>query len=269
MTAPLDSHIADAPSHHTLGLTPPPSTRRVLLSELREELLGVLREPTTLFFTVAMPVGFFALFMGVWGTETDGTTSVATVMLATFGAFGVVGVTLMTPGVGVAEDRERGWLRVKRVSATPLPVTIAAKVLACLPHALGVLGAMSLLAVTIGQVEVDAASWLRVATVLVLGSLPFALVGLAVGFLASPNAATAILMAIYIPSAVASGLWMPLEMLPDVVSRIAPALPTYHLGQLALAQLDGGLGLAHVGALLGFAIVAAAAATLAYRHARP
>jgi ABC-2 type transport system permease protein len=268
MTASLAAHTDDATSHPAL---PPPGfgAGRVLLSELREELLGVVREPTTLFFTVAMPVGFFALFMGLWGSETDGTTSVATVMLATFGAFGVVGVTLMTPGVGVAEDRERGWLRVKRVSGTPLPVTIGAKVLACLPHALGLLGAMSLLAVTVGQAEIDPASWLRLATVLVVGGLPFALVGLAVGFLASPNAATAILMAIFVPSAVASGLWMPLEMLPDVVSRIAPALPTYHLGRLALAQLDGDLGLAHAGALLVFTAVAASAATLAYRYARP
>lgn len=269
MTAPLGTRVADDVSHHASPRTTWPGPGQVVLSELREELLGVVREPTTLFFTIAMPVGFFALFMGVWGHETDGTTSVATVMLATFGAFGVIGVALMAPGVGVAEDRARGWLRVKRVSATPLPVTIAAKVLACLPHALGVLAAMSLLAITVGQAELDAASWLRLATVLVLGCLPFALVGLAVGFLASPNATTAVLMALYLPSAVASGLWMPLELLPDVVSRIAPALPTYHLGQLALAQLAGDLGLAHAGALIGFAIVAAAAALLAYRHSRP
>lgn len=258
----------EVPSRPEPVRTVRPSIGRVLLSELREELLAVVREPTTLFFTVAMPVGFFALFMGVWGTETDGATTVATVMLATFGAFGVIGVTLMTPGIGVAEDRERGWLRVKRVSATPLSVTITAKVLACLPHALGVLGAMSILAVTVGQAELDPSTWLRIAAVLVIGCLPFALIGLSVGFLASPNAATAILMAIYIPSAVASGLWMPLEMLPDVVSQIAPALPTYHLGQLALAQLHGEIGVTYIAALAGFTVVAASAAMLAYRNAR-
>jgi ABC-2 type transport system permease protein len=269
MNLMLTDPIGGAPAARITPEAQGPRVARVLLSELREELLGVLREPVTLFFTVAMPVGFFALFMGVWGTETDGTMTVATVMLATFGAFGVIGVTLMTPGVGVAEDRERGWLRVKRVSATPLPVTIAAKALACLPHALGVLGAMSLLAVTVGGADLDGRTWARLAAVLVLGCLPFALVGLTVGFLASPNAATAVLMALYLPSAIASGLWMPLDMLPDVVSRVAPALPTYHLGQLALAQLSGSDGLAHVGPLLAFAIVAAGMATLAYRHARP
>ncbi|MCC5947834.1 MAG: ABC transporter permease [Nitriliruptoraceae bacterium] len=248
---------------------PPARTGRVLANELREELLAVIREPTTLFFTVAMPVGFFAMFVGLWGTEPEGTTNVAAMMLATFGAFGVIGVALMTPGIGVAEDRERGWLRVKRVSATPLPVTIAAKVLACMPHALGVVGAMSLLALVLAEPGISTVAWLRVLMVLVLGSLPFALVGLAVGFLASPNAATAVLMALYIPSSVASGLWMPLDMLPDALARLAPALPTYHLGQLAVSQLEGRAGLEHAAALLAFAVVAAGGAALAYRRASP
>lgn len=73
---------------------------------------------------------------------------------------------------------------------------------------------------------------------LVAGALPFALLGLAVGFLASANATPAILHAVLIPSAVASGLWMPLELLPAPIQAVAPVLPTYHLAQLALAQLN-------------------------------
>jgi ABC-2 type transport system permease protein len=268
MSTTLANDPASGPPRSGASGRIPARTGRVLASELREELLAVIREPTTLFFTVAMPVGFFAMYLGLWGEGSDGATTVAAMMLATFGAFGVIGVTLMTPGIGVAEDRERGWLRVKRVSATPLPVTIAAKVLACLPHALGVLGAMSVLALFLAPPGLSAGTWLRVVVALVLGGLPFALVGLTVGFLTSPNATTAVLMALYLPASVASGLWMPLEMLPDAVARLAPALPTYHLGQLALAQLDGEAGLGHGMALLGFAAVAAGAALLAYRHGR-
>ncbi len=249
--------------------TPRPALLRVLANETLEELLAVLREPTTLFFSVAMPVGFFTLFLTLWGADRTGETTVATTMLATFGTFGVVGVALITPGVGVAEDRERGWLRAKRVSATPVGATLTAKVLACLPHALGVLVAMTVIGAVGGQLDIDAPTWLRLVAVLTLGSLPFALLGLAVGFHASPNAATAILMAIYIPSAIASGLWMPIDMLPAAMQALAPWLPTYHLSQLALAQLDGGLGVTHAIVLLGFTTLATAAATLAYRRQRP
>ncbi|GGI07171.1 ABC transporter permease [Egicoccus halophilus] len=245
-------------------------TARLLRVELRDELLSILREPTGLFFAVAMPVGFFALFAGLYGAEDGGGIVVGTRMLATFGTFGVLGVTLLNPGIGVADDRERGWLRAKRVTATPLPVTLVAKVLATVPYSVGVLLAMTGIAAAMGTLDVEAATWLRLASVLVVGALPFALVALAVGFLATPNATTAVLNALYLPASIASGLWMPLENLPDLVGeRLAPLLPTYHLAQLGLAQIGVGTIAGHVWPLAAFAVVAAVVAGLAYRSAKP
>jgi len=172
-------------------------------------------------------------------------------------------------GFGVADDRERGWLRAKRVSATPLPVTLLAKVLATVPYAAGVLAAMTAVAAATGNLDIRPGVWFRLVAVLIIGALPFALLGLAVGFLASPNAATAILNAMFIPSAVAGGLWMPLESLPDVVGAVAPFTPTYHLAQLGLAQLAGGGAADHVSGLLVMAVVGAGLAVVAYRRARP
>lgn len=246
-----------------------PRAARVLAAEVLDEVRGIVREPVTLVFSVAMPVGFFALFASLYGSQDAGGLSVGTRMLATFGTFGVVGVALLTPGIGVAEDRERGWLRAKRVSATPLATTLGAKVAATLPHAIAVLVAMTLVAAAVAGTSVGLGTWLRLAGVLVIGALPFALLGMAVGFSASPNATTAILNAVFIPSAVASGLWMPLDSLPDVVQRVAPALPTYHLAQLALGQLDGSGGLDHLLALLATAGGAAVLAALAYRRLQP
>lgn len=250
--------------------TPPGLLARILRVELRDELLAILREPTGLFFSIAMPVGFFALFSGLYGGFDAGGVSTGTRMLATFGTFGVVGVTLLNPGIGVADDRERGWLRHKRVTATPIPVTLLAKVIATIPYSLGVLLAMTAVAGVQGNLESGAGTWFRLAGTLVLAALPFSLVALAVGFLATPNATTAILNAIYIPSAVASGLWIPLEQLPDVVGdTLAPLLPTYHVAQLGLAQIGVGSAHGHVWPLLVFTGLGAVAAGLAYRSARP
>ena len=90
-------------------------TASILAVEIRDELYAIIREPTAAFFSIAMPVGMFAVFATLFGTEGNGPVSGATLMLATFGAFGVISVAL-TPGIGIAEDRERGWLQVKRVS---------------------------------------------------------------------------------------------------------------------------------------------------------
>ena len=246
------------------------SLGRVLVSEAVEELRTVLRDPLTLFFSVAMPVGFFALFTSLFGDRAaDGGAAAGATLLATYGTFGVTGVALVTPGIGLATDRDRGWLRVKAVSATPVPVTLVAKAVATLPHSLGVLLAMTAVGAAISGTQLDPGTWLRLVGVLLLGSLPFVLLGLSVGALLSGPATTAVLQAVFLPSAVASGLWFPLEMLPAGVQAVAPVLPTYHLAQLALAQLDGSPATGHLLALLAGTAVLAGVAVLALRRVRP
>lgn len=243
--------------------------RRILAVELRDELRAIVREPTAIGFSVLMPVVFFALFVGIFGGEGDTPTEVGTTMLATFGTFGVLSVTLMNPGVGLAADRERGWLRVKRAAAVPFPVTVAAKVLAAVPYAAGVIGVMAATAAAMGRLDVTAPGVLRLVATLVVGALAFVPLGLAVGALASTNAAAAILNAVLIPMAIASGLWMPFEVLPDWIGTLAPALPAYHLSQLAQAQLAGTGGWEHALALLATLGAGAGVFALAYRRARP
>ena len=113
-------------------------TGRILGAEVGEGLRAVLREPTALFFSVLMPVGFYALFTSIFGGGADPGTglSYAATSLATYGTFGVVSVMLLNPGIGVAEDRTRGWLRVKMVSATPLGITLVGWVATCIIAAL-------------------------------------------------------------------------------------------------------------------------------------
>lgn len=253
----------------TITDRPPSVDLRVLGVEVAEGLRAIVREPAALFFSVLMPVMFFAVFVPLFGNYgPPGGIPAGASMLATYGAFAVVSVMLFNPGVSVAEDRSRGWLRVKKVSAAPIATTIAAKVLAALPYAVAVLLAMTAISLLVVGPVLDVGTWLRVMAVLLLGSLPFALFGLAVGFVASSNAAVAILNAILFPMVIASGLWMPLEIMPAWVQSIAQFLPTYHLGQLALAQLTGAGGLDHVVALLVTTIIGGALATLAYRNLR-
>ena len=70
---------------------------------------------------------------------------------------------------------------------------------------------------------------------LIAGAVPFCALGLAIGYFAGPNSAPPLVNLLYLPTSFASGLWIPIEMLPPVVQTIAPYLPPYHLAQLALA----------------------------------
>lgn len=251
---------------------PSVSYGRILRAEVSDEVLGIVREPTALFFTVIMPVAFFLLFAGLFGAQMNESTAdlpVATTMLATFGAYAVIGASMMMPGIGLAEARERGWMRVLKTTPVPIPLTLAGRVVASLPYAIGILVAMTVASAVMGNLEITVIQWLLLVGALVLGSLPFALIGLAVGSLASGNATTAILNALVIPLAIASGLWFPLDTFPDWVATLALGLPTYHLAQLASAPLDPTIGWpVHVAALLGFTAVAGVVATMAYRRSR-
>ncbi len=241
---------------------------RILCVEVSEGLRAILREPTALFFSVLMPVGFFALFASLFAEQAgpDGVQSYAAVMLARFGTFGVVSVMLLNPGIGVADDRTRGWLRVKKVSAAPIGATIVGKVLAALPYALALLLAISAVSLAVAGPVLGLGTWLRLMAVLLLGSLPFAVLGIAVGFVASSNAAAAILNAVLFPMVIVSGLWFPPEILPSFLQAIAPFLPTYHLAQLALAQLTGADATANVVAMLVMTVVAGGLAAWSYRN---
>jgi len=103
----------------------------------------------------------------------------------------------------------------------------------------------------------------------VIGALPFCAMGLALGYLISPNSAVAVINLINLPMSFVSGLWLPVDVLPPVVQHIAPFMPAYHLGQLALGTIGAGGSqpwYLHVVVLLAFTAAALSAAAFAYRR---
>jgi ABC-2 type transport system permease protein len=65
-----------------------------------------------------------------------------------------------------------------------------------------------------------------------LGSIPFIALGFAIGYLSGPNSAVAVINLIYLPTAFASGLFFPKQLLPEFIQRITPYLPLHFFGQL-------------------------------------
>jgi ABC-2 type transport system permease protein len=144
----------------------------------------------------------------------------------------------------------------------PMAAYFVSKLLTTMLFALIVVLLMSALASEFGGVRLAPAQWLALVAALVVGSIPFAALGLAMGFIAGPNSAPAIVNVIYLPLSFLSGLWIPVEALPPVIAHIAPFLPTYHLGQLALGTIGSGHGsaLTHIAILVLWTIAGVAAA---------
>src|SRR5688500_3022950 len=92
---------------------------RVYALEAKYELLKVARMPGFAIPSIAFPVMFYSLFGLVFGGRGLGGINMATYLVATYGAFGVIGAALFGFGVGVAVERGQGWLVLKRASPMP------------------------------------------------------------------------------------------------------------------------------------------------------
>lgn len=243
---------------------------RALGSETGIELLKNVRIPIFAVSTIAFPVMFYLIFGATFGRQGAGPINVATYMLATYGAFGVIGASLFSFGVGLAVERAQGWMRLKRASPMPASVTVLAKLANALVFAAVVVLALMLAGVTVGDARLSLGAAAALLGVLLLGALPFCVLGQAFGYALGPNSAPVVLNLIYLPMAFASGLWIPIHQLPGFVQTLAPFLPAYHLGQLALSTVGAhveGSPWGHAAALLVTALVAGAAAVVAYRRA--
>ena len=247
-----------------------PSLLRIYWLESRSELLKLARLPAYALPTVAFPVLFYTLFSLTFGRgKTTGGVDAAASMLATYGAFGVIGAALFGFGVGVAVERGQGWTLVKRASPMPLAAWFCAKVVMSLVFGAAVVVLMSAVAATLADVRLPLEQWLALGGVLVAGAAPFCALGLAFGTLCGPNSAPAVVNLVYLPMSFASGLWIPVRMLPDFLQTIAPFMPPYHLGQLALKVIGADLGrptALHLGALAAVTVVSLALASLASRR---
>lgn len=242
---------------------------RMLRVEIGAELLKHLRLPIYAVSTIAFPVMFYLLF-ATMQTGGDGPVHVPTYMLATYGAFGVIGASLFSFGVSVAVERAQGWMRLKRASPLPGTVTVVARLVNALVFSAVIIAVLIVVGTLVVGVRLTVGEVFALMAVQMLAALPFCVIGQALGYALGPNSAPVVINLAYLPMAFASGLWMPIDTLPPFVQAIAPWLPAYHHGQLALASLgfapaDAVAG--HVAALLITTAIAGVAAVIAYRRA--
>jgi ABC-2 type transport system permease protein len=234
---------------------------RMLWAQTRAILTSYYRMPWFSIFSMALPIMFFTFF-GLPNISRDGAH-----VLAQLAAYAMSNVLVYNIGIGQANARARKLDLLQR--ATPLPGWVALTAATLGGLALGVIALTGLLIVgAVAGVSLGANQWLMLGLAVVVGSLPMLGLGMAIGYGSGPNLAPALASMIYLPTAFASGLFVPLSMMPGIVQNVAPYLPLYHLGELAFnvigsANEPAGKALAWVAV---WAAVLFFVATRAYRH---
>jgi ABC-2 type transport system permease protein len=221
---------------------------------LRMEILRLLRNKRVLIFSMLMPAVLLVIFGSINGQATlNGVTGAAYIMVS-MGLFGAMSAATGSGGA-IAVERGLGWNRQLRL--TPLnPLRyVLSKLVLSLIMAVPPLAFTFLIGAFALHVKLSASIWALVFLGSWLSALPFAALGIVIGYLAKPDSVQQVSGLIYMLLAAFGGLWVPVEVMPHLMREIANYTPAYWAGQVARGPLfHGHLNPRAVVVLLGWAI---------------
>ena len=219
----------------TAAARPFASTLAIFAKEIKYEFLKLFRTRTFSLSIIGFPLMFYVLF----GLSNRGNTidsmDAAKYMLAGYCCFGMIGAALFGIGVGLASERSQGWLELKRASPMPPLAYLLAKCITAQAFGIIIVCVLTAVALLFGGVHLSLGEFGMMLAMTLVGTVPFAAMGLLIALLVPAAAASGIVNLIYLPMSFMSGLWIPLKYLPRFLRPIAPHLPAFHLSQLMLA----------------------------------
>ncbi|WP_405618812.1 ABC transporter permease [Streptomyces sp. NBC_00076] len=207
-------------------------------SLIKLELTRALRNRKFLFFSVIYPSVLFLIIAGNADstTKVDGTgLTVPTYMMVSMASFGALTAVLMGNSERIAKERESGWVRQLRLTTLPGRGYVLAKTASAAVVSLPSIVIVFVVAAAAKDVRLDAWQWLALTGAVWAGSLVFAALGVAIGYLASGDAVRPITMLTYFGLSMLGGLWMPTTTFPTWLQDIAEWLPTHAYAALGQA----------------------------------
>jgi ABC-2 type transport system permease protein len=212
------------------------------------------------FWPAASMLAFVVPFVG------DDAT-VATYATASMVTFAVMSTNLFQYGIGVAEDRAQPWdPYVRTLPAGALP-RFAGRLVAGLCLMGFSLLPVVLIAAFLTAATVSPVAFLAAVGVTALISVPFILMGLAIGYSLPQKAAIVMAQVLFFPLAFGGGLMTAPGSAPGFVENLAPYLPTGGAVRLMWAVVgDYPLRLGSVLSLIAWTVILGGVAVWAYRR---
>lgn len=233
----------------------------LLVAHTRASLLELCRYWTFVLPTLAFPAAFFAMFGVPRATETN-----AGELLAAYAGFAALGVAFFQFGVGIAAERASPWERYLRTLPVRAATRFGARILSALLFTCASVAVVAGIAVVATPLVMPAERWPLLAVAVVVGSVPFALCGIAIGYWLSPRGALPVANLVYLGLSYLGGLWIPPQHLPDGVRRLGELAPTRPLTEVLYGAAAGGIPARPALLLALWAMAFAALALAGYRR---
>ena len=192
------------------------------------EVRRAARNTRFLIFTIAFPVLLFLLYVSLWG---KGDKSIIGVLMVSMTAFGALTGALFAGG-RVSLERSVGWQRQLRLTPLSGPGYLVAKGITGMMLAIPAVVLVPIIGVVVEGVSLDPAGWLRVVLGTWLAVIPFALLGLLIGQIGTPETMQPIMSIVMMVMSLIGGIFIPIDTMPDWLLNVAHVLPSYWLGQI-------------------------------------
>ncbi len=239
-----------------------------LVAFARFEVGRLLRSWRFLLITVGFPVVFYMLFLGDHrqGELIGGTVEWRVYLMISMCSFGSLVGGLTAAGGRLSAERSSGWARQLRVTPLPAWSYVATKVAATMVVIAPVIVLVEVVGAAFGGVALPAGTWVGLAAVMWLGALPFAVLGVLIGFSVHAETAFPVVTALMFLLGYFGGLFTPVTSMPDTLQTVARALPSFHHAAMGVGVADGrGIAAEHWLVLAGYVAVLSAAVILKHR----
>ncbi|MDF3291984.1 ABC transporter permease [Streptomyces silvisoli] len=236
---------------------------------IKLEITRTLRNKRFMFFSVIYPAALFLMISGS-SSKTDmiphTNLSMQLYYMVGMASFGALTAVLMGNSERIAKEREKGWVRQLRLTALPGHGYVISKIASMATVTLPAIVIVEVVAAVVKGVHLQAWQWAALTFAIWAGSMVFAALGVAIGYMASGDAVRPITMITYFALSILGGLWMPSTVFPQWLQNIAKWLPTYAYAGLGHAIEQGNAPhLRDISLLVAYLLVFAGGAAWLYR----
>lgn len=219
------------------------SKRALLWNQIRYDARSYVRNSQARFFTMALPIFFLVLFVGLFGnqdTRVNGhLVRQTTYYVPALVVYAIVSASFMALVVWLVIQREDGILKRRQMTPEPTWVLVVGRSLGAAMSALLVTVTLLVIGALAYGVNVPFHTMAALAVDVVVGTITFCALAFAVApFVRTAEAALPVTMALALPLFFLSGVFVPFAMVPLVLRPFVEAFPIRALADAVIHTFD-------------------------------
>jgi ABC-2 type transport system permease protein len=202
----------------------------LVVHQARYDLLGVLRNGQSRFFTLILPILFLVIFCSVFGNGKVHHVRLSTTYVPGISALAVIASSFVNLVISITAQRETGVLKRRRATPISAWILIAARTLTALGTSLVVVAVLLAVGRVAYGVKLPTSTIPGVALTAVVGSVTFCVLAYALTTaISNEDAAQPMVQAIMLPLYFISGVFIATSVLPGWLHHVAEVFPVEHL----------------------------------------